>query len=46
MLAAVDASVDGYFVRFDVSEDLTVRAGPSLNMAAQGAVGISLSVRL
>ncbi|MBK6894126.1 MAG: hypothetical protein IPO60_08900 [Flavobacteriales bacterium] len=46
MLNIVDASVDAYFVRFDVSEDLTVRAGPSLNMAAQGAVGISLSVRL
>ncbi len=46
VLNIVDATVDGYFVRFDVSEDLTVRAGPSLNMAAQGAAGISLVVRL
>lgn len=45
-LNILDASVDAYFVRFDVSEDLTVRAGPSLNMAAQGAAGISLCVRL
>ncbi|MBZ0205401.1 MAG: hypothetical protein K8H89_03680 [Flavobacteriales bacterium] len=45
-LNIVDASVDAYFVRFDVSDDLTVRAGPSLNMAAQGALGISLSMRL
>lgn len=45
-LNIVDAEVDAYFVRFDVSDDLTVRAGPSLNMAAQGAVGFSLSVRL
>lgn len=46
VLNIMDASVDGYFVRFDVSEDLTVRVGPSLNMAAQRAAGISLSVRL
>ena len=46
VLNIVDASVDAYFVRFDVSEDLTVQVGPSLNMAAQGAAGISLSVRL
>ena len=45
-LNIVDASVDAYFVRFDVSNDLTMRAGPSLGMAAQGAAGISLSVRL
>lgn len=45
-LNIVDASVDGYFVRFDVSEDLTVRVGPSLNMAANGAAGVCLSVRL
>lgn len=45
-LNIMDASVDGYFVRFDVSNDLTLRAGPSLPMAAQGATGISLVVRL
>ena len=45
-LNVMDASVDGYFVRFDVSNDLTVQAGPSLGLAAQGAVGFSLRVTL
>jgi hypothetical protein len=45
-LNIMDASVDGYFVRFDVSNDLTVQAGPSLGLAAQGAFGLSLRVDL
>jgi hypothetical protein len=45
-LNIVDASVDGYFVRFDVSKDLTVRAGPSLGLMAQGAAGVTLSMNL
>lgn len=45
-LNIVDASVDAYFVRFDVSPDLTVRAGPALNMVAHGAAGLTLSVSL
>ena len=45
-LNIIDASVDAYFVRFDVSNDLSLRAGPSLNLAAQGALGFTLSVRL
>lgn len=45
-LNIMDASVDAYFVRFDVSDDLTVRAGPSLGLAAQGAAGISIRVSL
>lgn len=45
-LNIMDASVDAYFVRFDVSDDLTVRAGPSLGLAAQGAAGVSISVSL
>lgn len=46
VLNIMDASVDAYFVRFDVSDDLTVQAGPSLSLAAQGVVGFSLSVKL
>ena len=45
-LNIIDASVDAYFVRFDVSDDLSLRAGPSLDMAAQGALGFTLSVKL
>ncbi len=45
-LNIVDASVDGYFVRFDVGNDLTVRAGPSFGLMAQGAAGLTLSVNL
>ncbi len=45
-LNIMDASVDAYFVRFDVSDDLTVRAGPSLGLAAQGAAGVSITVSL
>lgn len=45
-LNVMDASVDGYFVRFDVSNDLTVQAGPSLGLAAQGAFGLTLRMDL
>ncbi len=45
-LNIIDASVDAYFVRFDVSNDLSLRAGPSLGLAAQGALGFTLSVKL
>lgn len=43
-LNIVDATVDGYFVRFNVSEDLSLRAGPALDLAAQGGAGIHLSI--
>jgi hypothetical protein len=46
ILNVVDASVDAYFVRFDVSEDLSLDLRPSLPMAARGALGVSLSVHL
>src|SRR5690606_28366916 len=45
-LNIVDASVDAHFVRFDVGGDLSLRAGPSLRLAAQGAVGFSLSLEM
>lgn len=45
-LNIIDASVDGYFVHFDVSNDLTLRAGPALDLAARGAPGLSLSLQL
>ena len=41
ILNIVDATVDAYFVRFDVGRDLSFGVGPSLEMAAQGAAGIS-----
>lgn len=46
ILNIVDAEVDGYFVRFDVSNDLTLGIGPSLSMAARGALGVSVSLHL
>lgn len=46
ILNVVDASVDAYFVRFDVSEDLSLDLRPSLPLAARGALGVSLSVHL
>ncbi|HMN05402.1 MAG TPA: DUF5683 domain-containing protein [Flavobacteriales bacterium] len=46
ILNIVDATVDGYFVRFDVSEDLSLRAGPSLDLVARGVPGISLSLAI
>lgn len=45
-LNIVDASVDGYFVRFDVGNNLSLQAGPSLGLVAQGAAGFNLSVKL
>lgn len=46
VLNVMDAAVDGYFVRFNVSPDLSMDLHPSLPMAARGAFGLSLSVRL
>lgn len=46
ILNVVDAAVDGYFVRFDVSDDLSLDLRPSLPMASRGALGVSLSVHL
>lgn len=45
-LNIVDAAVDAHFVRFDVGDDLSLRAGPSLHLAAQGAVGFRLSLEI
>ena len=46
MLNVVDASVDAHFVRFDVGRELSLQAGPSLELAARGAPGLSLCVSL
>ena len=46
LLNIVDAEVDGYFVRFDVSNDLSLDLRPSLPMAANGALGVSVSLHL
>ena len=46
MLNVIDASVDAHFVRFDVSSDLSLRMGPSLPLAAQGAAGLSFSLAI
>ena len=46
ILNVMDAAVDAYFVRFDVSPDLSLRLAPSLSLAAQGALGLSLGVNL
>lgn len=46
ILNVMDAAVDGYFVRFDVSNDLSLDLRPSVPLAAQGALGVSLSVHL
>ncbi|MBS1938849.1 MAG: hypothetical protein JSS84_13665 [Bacteroidetes bacterium] len=45
-LNIVDATVDGYFVRFDVSPNLALRAGPSLDLMAKGAAGLTLSFQV
>lgn len=45
-LNIIDASVDGYFVRFNVSQDLTLRAGPALDLTARGAPGLTLNLQL
>lgn len=46
ILNVMDAAVDGYFVRFDVSNDLSLDLRPSVPMAARGALGVSLSLSL
>ena len=46
ILNIVDASVDANFVRFDVGRDLSLNAGPSLELAAQGTPGATLSLTL
>lgn len=46
VLNVVDATVDAYFVRFDVSNNLSLRAGPSLGLMAQGAAGFTFVVQL
>ena len=44
--AVIDASVDAHFVRFDVSPVLSMGVGPSLPVAAQGGLGLSLAIGL
>lgn len=44
VLNIIDATVDAHFVRFDVSNDLSLRIGPSLDVAAQGGAGLTLSL--
>lgn len=46
LLNVVDATVDGYFVRFDVGDDLSMHIAPSLQTAALGAPGLSLALTL
>ena len=46
LLNVVDASVDSYFVRFDVGTDLSMHLAPSLQTAAMGAPGFSLALTL
>ncbi|MFT3885633.1 MAG: DUF5683 domain-containing protein [Flavobacteriales bacterium] len=46
ILNVVDASVDAHFVRFNVGPDLTLDLRPSIPLAAQGALGLSLDLRL
>jgi hypothetical protein len=42
----VDATVDAYFVRFDVGRDLSLQAAPSLHTASLGAPGLTLALTL
>lgn len=46
ILQIVDANVDAYLFRFDVSKDLSLQFQPSLNMTAQPTAGISLCLKL
>ncbi|MCB0791796.1 MAG: hypothetical protein H6595_12035 [Flavobacteriales bacterium] len=46
ILNIMDAAVDAYFVHFDVSEDLSLNIAPAFDLAAQGAMGIGLRIRL
>lgn len=46
ILNVVDATVDGYFVRFDVGRDLSMHVAPSASLTAQGAVGLSFGLTI
>lgn len=46
MLNVIDANVDAHFVRFDVSPDLSLSAGPAWSVAAQGGVGLSIGLSI
>ena len=46
ILNIVDAIVDANFVRFDVGRDLSLGVGPSLELMAQQAPGLRLSLAL
>ena len=46
VLNIVDATVDAHFVRFDVGEDLSLRLGPAIPMAAHGALGLTIGLQL
>lgn len=46
ILNIMDAAVDAHFVRFDVGEDLSMAIQPSFELAAQGAVGLGVSLHL
>lgn len=46
MLNVVDATVDAYFVRFDVGSDLSLQAAPSLYTTGMGAPGLTLALTL
>ncbi len=43
ILNIMDATVDAYFVRFDVGPDLSFTLSPSLPLAARGALGLGLT---
>lgn len=46
ILNVVDATVDGYFVRFDVGRDLSMHVAPSASLAANGAFGMSVGLTI
>ncbi len=46
MLNVVDATVDAYFVRFDVGSDLSLQAAPSMYTTGLGAPGLTLALTL
>ncbi len=46
MLNIVDAGVDANFVRFDVSRELSMGVGPSLELASLGAPGLTVSLAI
>lgn len=43
ILNIMDATVDAYFVRFDVNPDLSMALGPGVSTAAWGAAGVSIT---